>query len=147
MYVSSVYERMAAAAWWTQGSEVIEAEAGRSGVLHGGERVEDGGEKLARRERERRDEDNGDVTRGRDDDEEGGGEGRESAFPWLEPGMRRDASGRSETHPLFDPSTLHVPHAALQNMTPFEKQVRRLSRVMWVTVDQIRQKRATSELK
>lgn len=45
-------------------------------------------------------------------------------FPWLRPGARRDASGRSEGHPSYDPSTVHIPDSALSTMTPFERQVR-----------------------
>ena len=45
-------------------------------------------------------------------------------FPWLQPGARRDASGRAECDELYDPSSVHIPDGAISAMTPFEKQVR-----------------------
>ena len=91
---------MAAAVWWTHDEN--DAQQERAEVE---ERRR--GEAAAEKERER-------------DEEADEGEGE---FPWLEAKQRRDSSGRSVTHPLYDPSTVYVPQEALRMMTPFEKQV------------------------
>lgn len=102
---------MAAQAWWQPAARTHEGEweAGPDGPPA---RVRTG------------DADRPGAERG--DDGAGGDERASFAqrFPWLQPGVRRDASGRAERDELYDPSSVHIPESAISAMTPFEKQVR-----------------------